>query len=103
MAKMSSLSFSTPGGRLSLHLTCDIKTKYKMNLVKLLSRAPCIHHQFHQRFLSSGVNVFNSKVKRIQRDIALSDPDSHIYDYLKEEIAFRVSDRIFDIKRLILD
>ncbi|KAJ6218292.1 hypothetical protein RDWZM_009449 [Blomia tropicalis] len=32
-------------------------------------------------------------------DLALSNPESHLYDYLKEEVSIRLTDRIFDIKR----
>ena len=54
----------------------------------------------HCRYLSqSSLNIFDNKIKRIQRDRALASPDSHLYDYLREEVAFRVADRVFDIKR----
>ena len=52
-----------------------------------------------KRSFSSNVNIFNEKIKRLQRDRSLSSNDSELYDYLKDEIAFRVADRIFDIKR----
>lgn len=44
--------------------------------------------------------IFNNHIKQLQRNRAYSDPDSNLYDYLKDEVAFRVADRIFDIKRL---
>lgn len=47
------------------------------------------------------MTIFDGKVKRIQRDRALASADSHLYDYLKEEVAFRVADRVFDIKRFV--
>lgn len=50
---------------------------------------------------SNTMTIFDSKVKRIQRERALSSADSHLYDYLKEEVAFRVADRVFDIKRFV--
>lgn len=59
----------------------------------------------HSRPLShsSTMTIFDGKVKRIQRDRALASVDSHLYDYLKEEVAFRVADRVFDIKRFLKD
>ena len=44
-------------------------------------------------------NVFDRKCKLLQREKAASSKDVEVYDYLKEEIGYRVSDRIFNIKR----
>lgn len=52
-----------------------------------------------KRLFSTNVNIFSDKIKRLQRDRSFASPDSELYDYLKDEIAFRVADRIFDIKR----
>lgn len=52
-----------------------------------------------KRFFSTNVNIFSEKIKRLQRDRSFSSPDFELYNYLKDEIAFRVADRIFDIKR----
>jgi hypothetical protein len=40
------------------------------------------------------MNVFNRNVKRLQRDRAAADPESHDYDYLRKEIALRLTDRL---------
>ncbi|XP_055592558.1 arginine-hydroxylase NDUFAF5, mitochondrial [Uranotaenia lowii] len=45
------------------------------------------------------VNIFDRQVKRLQRERAAKRDDVALYDYIKEEIGFRISDRIFDIKR----
>ena len=50
---------------------------------------------------SNSINIFNDNIKKIQRERAISHPDSHLYDYVKEEIAYRVADRVFDIKRYV--
>lgn len=45
------------------------------------------------------MNVFDREAKRIQRNRAAMAKDVEVYDYLKEEIGYRVADRVLDIKR----
>ncbi|XP_065568721.1 arginine-hydroxylase NDUFAF5, mitochondrial-like [Artemia franciscana] len=45
------------------------------------------------------VNVFDRSAKNLQRQRSASMENSHVYDYLKEESGYRLSDRVFDIKR----
>ncbi|XP_038071596.1 arginine-hydroxylase NDUFAF5, mitochondrial-like [Patiria miniata] len=45
------------------------------------------------------MNVFDRRAKRRQKDRAALAKDAHVYDYLKDEVAFRVADRIKDITR----
>ncbi|XP_026278257.1 arginine-hydroxylase NDUFAF5, mitochondrial isoform X2 [Frankliniella occidentalis] len=45
------------------------------------------------------MNIFDRNAKRIQKERAAMDPDVAVYDYLKEEVGFRLSERILDIKR----
>lgn len=45
------------------------------------------------------VHIFDRQVKVLQRERAARAPDVAVYDYLKEEIGYRLADRIFDIKR----
>lgn len=45
------------------------------------------------------MNVFDRKAKRLQRDRAAVAEDSDLYDYLKDEFGYRLSDRLYDIKR----
>ncbi|KAK3596493.1 hypothetical protein CHS0354_007399 [Potamilus streckersoni] len=45
------------------------------------------------------MNVFDRKAKRIQRDRTTILPDYKVYEYLKDEVGFRVADRVFDVKR----
>ncbi|CAG2161764.1 unnamed protein product [Oppiella nova] len=47
----------------------------------------------------SSYNIFDSKTKRLQREVAIDLDDNQKYDYLKDEIAYRVVDRVYDIKR----
>ncbi|XP_013783444.1 arginine-hydroxylase NDUFAF5, mitochondrial-like [Limulus polyphemus] len=56
------------------------------------------------RFLVSGttesvMNVFDRNAKRLQRNRAAMAKDVHLYDYLKDEVGYRVADRVYDIKR----
>lgn len=48
---------------------------------------------------NSVANVFDQKTKHLQRERAGCAPDVEVYDYLKNEIGYRLADRIFDIKR----
>ncbi|XP_032678338.1 arginine-hydroxylase NDUFAF5, mitochondrial isoform X2 [Odontomachus brunneus] len=47
----------------------------------------------------SPINVFDRNAKLLHRERAARDPDVKIYDYIKDEVGNRLSDRIFDIKR----
>ncbi|KAJ6647859.1 Arginine-hydroxylase NDUFAF5, mitochondrial [Pseudolycoriella hygida] len=44
-------------------------------------------------------NIFDRQVKRLQKERSAQRPDVALYDYIKDEVGFRLSDRIFDIKR----
>ncbi|KAJ4440269.1 hypothetical protein ANN_08408 [Periplaneta americana] len=48
---------------------------------------------------NSAVNIFDREAKVLQRERAACAPDVELYDYLKEEVGYRLADRIFDIKR----
>jgi hypothetical protein len=43
---------------------------------------------------ASAANVFDRNTKRLQRSRAALAPDSHDYDYLKNEMAERLADRV---------
>jgi len=43
--------------------------------------------------------VFDRHTKFLQRERAALNPDAELFDYLKEEVGYRLADRIFDIKR----
>ncbi|XP_037084688.1 arginine-hydroxylase NDUFAF5, mitochondrial-like [Pollicipes pollicipes] len=47
----------------------------------------------------ASASIFDRKVKELQRNYAGKQPDSSVYDYVKEEVGWRVADRVFDIKR----
>jgi len=44
-------------------------------------------------------HVFDRDLKRTQRDIAATRPNSAEYDYIRDEISDRLVDRLLDIKR----
>ncbi|XP_048577640.1 arginine-hydroxylase NDUFAF5, mitochondrial isoform X2 [Nematostella vectensis] len=48
---------------------------------------------------STSIDVFDRKAKRRQRNRAAMADDVHVYDYLKDEVAHRLADRIGDIAR----
>lgn len=43
--------------------------------------------------------IFDRKTKTLQRERAALAKDVNLYDYLKEEMGYRLADRIYDIKR----
>ncbi|CAK9831813.1 Arginine-hydroxylase NDUFAF5, mitochondrial [Anthophora retusa] len=43
--------------------------------------------------------VFNRNTKLLQRERAAHAPDVKVYDYIKDEVGYRLADRIFDIKK----
>lgn len=45
------------------------------------------------------MNVFDRQAKRLQRERRAMDPEHHVYEYLKEEVGFRMADRICDVKK----
>lgn len=47
----------------------------------------------------SSMTVFDRKAKIIQKQRAAIAEDSSVYDYIRDEIGYRLSDRLFDIKR----
>lgn len=55
------------------------------------------------RHLSSAssqvMNVFDRDTKRLQRDVTIADPNYEQCLYIKDEIGFRVFDRLCDVKR----
>ncbi|KAF2346314.1 hypothetical protein FHG87_022930, partial [Trinorchestia longiramus] len=54
------------------------------------------------RALTSGrsetLTVFDRSTKLMQRERAAAREDVQLYDYLKDEVGYRLSERIFDIK-----
>ncbi|XP_049544725.1 arginine-hydroxylase NDUFAF5, mitochondrial [Anopheles darlingi] len=52
-----------------------------------------------RNFCTPVVNIFDRKAKRLQRERAARRDDVELYDYIKEEVGWRLADRIFDIKR----
>ena len=44
-------------------------------------------------------NVFDRSAKRFQRKSAALSKDFAVYQYVKEEFGYRMSDRVWDIKR----
>ncbi|KAK7082788.1 NADH dehydrogenase [ubiquinone] 1 alpha subcomplex assembly factor 5 [Halocaridina rubra] len=47
----------------------------------------------------SNVNVFDRNAKLLQRERAAKNPNVAVFDYLKEEVGYRLADRVLDIKR----
>ena len=45
------------------------------------------------------MNVFDRNSKRNQKNLASVDPEYKNYEYLFEEVGYRVADRVFDVKR----
>lgn len=45
------------------------------------------------------MNIFDRNTKLLQRERAAQIADVKLYDYIKNEVGYRLADRIFDIKR----
>nr|CAG4641025.1 EOG090X09JT [Eulimnadia texana] len=45
------------------------------------------------------MNVFDREAKKLQRDRAARAANASLYDYLKDEVGYRVADRVYDINR----
>lgn len=77
----------------------------------LTSQRPIIKHLSRIRSISSStkrfrianesnsVYIFDRNTKSLQRERASSAQDVNLYDYLKDEVGYRIADRVFDIKR----
>eukprot|EP00092_Neocalanus_flemingeri_P027537 GFUD01029876.1.p1 GENE.GFUD01029876.1~~GFUD01029876.1.p1 ORF type:complete len:361 (+),score=119.82 GFUD01029876.1:37-1119(+) len=51
------------------------------------------------RVSQSGINVFDRRAKLLQKERAAASPDVDNYDFMKEEVGYRVSDRVLDVAR----
>lgn len=47
----------------------------------------------------SPADIFDRRLKHKQRDLAASKEDYETFSYLREEFGYRLSDRVFDVKR----
>ncbi len=62
---------------------------------RLLHRPPPLL-QMHNE---SVMNVFDRRAKLLQRERAAAAEDPSQFDFIKEEIGYRLADRVLDIKR----
>nr|CAG4650311.1 EOG090X09JT [Sida crystallina] len=49
--------------------------------------------------LDNTMNVFDRKTKKLQKERAAMDSDYQTFNYLKDEVGYRLADRIFDINK----
>ena len=47
----------------------------------------------------SGMNIFDRNSKRLQKNRAAASPDAATYDYLKDEVAAQMVERVCDVAR----
>ncbi|CAB3375222.1 Hypothetical predicted protein [Cloeon dipterum] len=47
----------------------------------------------------SSMTIFDRSAKLRQRERAANNPDVEVFDYVKDEVGYRLADRVFDIKR----
>jgi len=59
----------------------------------------CVAERYYSPSSVNVMNIFDRKAKRHQRNVAAKMQDHHVYDYLKDEVASRVVDRLCDIAR----
>ncbi|CDW52329.1 FDX-ACB and Thioredoxin and Evr1 Alr and tRNA-syn t 2d and Methyltransf 11 domain containing protein [Trichuris trichiura] len=66
----------------------------------LKAKAGRLLHILSMTTLPSTYSVFDRDLKRRQRDWAASQHDFKDYEYLRKEVGYRLSDRIYDVKRI---
>ncbi|CAH1986683.1 unnamed protein product [Acanthoscelides obtectus] len=71
-------------------------SKSSIKLCKLLQNAEKISTS---AAFANTVKIFDRNTKSLQRERAAHAEDVDLYGYLKDEIGFRLADRVFDIKR----
>ncbi|XP_076030641.1 arginine-hydroxylase NDUFAF5, mitochondrial [Oratosquilla oratoria] len=72
------------------HLSMALLCSSRGNFDRRLHTSVC-----HQEVMT----VFDRRTKLMQKERAAKDPEAKLYDYLKEEVGYRLADRTFDIKR----
>lgn len=72
-----------------MNLLCRTCRPYEASNVSAMSTLPP----------DSPMNIFDRKTKLLHRERAAKDTEVHLYDYIKDEVGHRLSDRVFDIKR----
>ncbi|XP_059608963.1 arginine-hydroxylase NDUFAF5, mitochondrial [Phlebotomus argentipes] len=69
----------------------------------LLSALQCAPQACHcpptRNFSFDPVNIFDREAKKLQRERAALREDVDLYDYIKDEVGFRLADRVFDVKK----
>ncbi len=63
--------------------------------IRLLHRPPPLLQMRNE----SVMNVFDRRAKLLQRERAAAAEDPSQFDFIKEEIGYRLADRVLDIKR----
>lgn len=72
------------------------------SLFKSLHKSRCISTSIVNCLIkneNSSIHIFDRNTKNLQRERAAQATDVNLYDYLKDEIGYRLADRVFDIKR----
>lgn len=77
--------------------------KVEESVLARTKKTCCCKYRLRPRLLSNGssgaINIFDRKVKRLQRNRAASGENPELYDYLKDEVASHIVDRICDVAR----
>lgn len=91
-------------GEMSLVCVSSIKSPLIVikNIKHVLKHCKCISTSIANSQIKNdggSVNIFDRNTKTLQRERAAVATDVNLYDYLKDEIGYRLADRVFDIKR----
>ncbi|TPX77757.1 hypothetical protein CcCBS67573_g01004 [Chytriomyces confervae] len=75
-----------------------------MHLHRILTRASARHlsttpRVFNNNNNANAMRVFDRSIKRMQRNASATLSDSSTFDYIRDEVADRLVDRLLDIKR----
>uniref|UniRef100_A0AC34PWE5 Methyltransferase type 11 domain-containing protein n=1 Tax=Panagrolaimus sp. JU765 TaxID=591449 RepID=A0AC34PWE5_9BILA len=64
---------------------------------RLVLSARSASQQVLKKSVPSNVKVFDRETKRRQRNWAASQPDFNVAQYVKDEVGYRVADKVFDL------
>ena len=76
-------------GRLVVRSSCQIRSRPFSTRSSRLDAAK----------YTTSLNIFDRETKRKQKNLTCAHPDYKQFEYVKEEIGYRIADRVFDIKR----
>lgn len=78
------------------------ESKYLRNYVQILVRNNSSKTTKEKTAASvyRTMNIFDRQAKALQRERSARRDDYHLSEYIKEEVGYRIADRVLDVKRV---